>query len=483
MQSYRIGRIEGRWQNFVPPIQGGKFHKLDAGDTAQIDPSTESTADSTSEETSSTSSPDIAAEDTQLLRQRKGALPTPPSSVASDDSSHSKPRMSHMDRRTQQEIDFDISIYPSLDPEVQDNIIRKYRELHVRIKSQGLFQCDYWNYAREAIRYVIFFALSMYFLRLKWYMASAVFLGIFWHQLTFIAHDAGHMGITHNFHIDTCIGIFVANFLGGLSIGWWKKNHNVHHIVTNAPEHDPDIQHLPFFAVSHRFLDSLRSTYYNFVMEYDIVARTTVRLQHHLYYVILAFGRFNLYRLSWTYLILRQAPRKGPAWWHYWLEVVGTIFFWTWFGYGILYKCVPSNGLRLAYLLVSHVVTSPVHVQITLSHFGMSTADLGPKESFAQKMMRTTMDVDCPPWLDFIHGGLQFQAIHHLYPRIPRHNLRRAQHLVQEFCEEVNIPYAIYGFVEGNKQVIGRLEDVARQAKIFAACQQAMVAEGDLGTH
>ena len=95
-----------------------------------------------------------------------------------------------------------------------------------------------------------------------------------WHQLVFTAHDAGHMGITHDPIIDTLIGILIADFIGGLSIGWWKKNHNVHHIVTNHPEHDPDIQHMPFFAVSSRLLHSLRSTYYDRIMTYDIVART-----------------------------------------------------------------------------------------------------------------------------------------------------------------------------------------------------------------
>ena len=81
-----------------------------------------------------------------------------------------------------------------------------------------------------------------------WWATSAFFLGCFWHQLVFTAHDAGHMGITHNFHVDTVIGMFIADYLGGLSLGWWKRSHNVHHIVTNEPEHDPDIEHIPFFC-------------------------------------------------------------------------------------------------------------------------------------------------------------------------------------------------------------------------------------------
>jgi len=126
----------------------------------------------------------------------------------------------------------------------------------------------------------------------------------------------------------------------------------------------------------------------------------------------------------------------------------------------------------------------PLHVQFTVSHFAMSTADLGPNESFPQKMLRTTMDVDCAQWLDFWHGGLQFQAIHHLYPRIPRHNLRRTQKLVMEFCEDVGIPYALYGFVDGNKEVLGTLKQVSRQAAILAKCQRTIAKRGDvLGGH
>jgi delta8-fatty-acid desaturase len=71
-------------------------------------------------------------------------------------------------------------------------------------------------------------------------------MGAFWHQLTFTAHDAGHLGITHSYRIDSYIGIFIANLLGGISIGWWKYHHNIHHLVTNSPEHDPGELLIPY---------------------------------------------------------------------------------------------------------------------------------------------------------------------------------------------------------------------------------------------
>lgn len=481
MQSYIIGKIEGLWVNFVPPIQGGEFRR--------IEEEGEQTSDQdSSEESSASASPIFDAVDApQDLKQRRSGGNLSRSSSATSVSSvgldEPEAKMSHLDLRTKKEVDLDLATYPSLDPRTQEEIVQKYRLLNERIKAEGLYKCNYTAYGFEVARYTLLFATSIYLLQKQWYVLSALFLGLFWHQLVFTAHDAGHMGITHNFNVDTAIGIIIADYLGGLSLGWWKRNHNVHHVVTNEPEHDPDIQHMPLFAISHRFLDSLKSTYYERIMTYDAAAKALVKVQDWLYYPILCFGRFNLYRLSWEYLLGGQAPRKGPAAWTRWFEICGQLFFWSWFGYGILYRGIDTNWHRFLFLLVSHMVTGPVHVQITLSHFAMSTSSLGPAESFPQKMLRTTMDVDCPAWLDFVHGGLQFQVIHHLYPRIPRHNLRRTQKLVREYCEEVGIPYAIYGFVDGNKKVIGTLEEVARQARIMDECRKSMVKSGDYGMH
>lgn len=364
----------------------------------------------------------------------------------------------------------DLEKYPSLDYATQRLISEKYRQLEAKLFQEGYFQCTYWGYARECVRYFTFGGLAYLFLRLKWYLTSAFFLGFMWHQLVFTVHDAGHYAITHDFFIDNFIGAFIASYIGGLSVGWWKHNHNVHHFVTNDPIHDPDIQHLPFFAVSTKLFGDVFSTYYEKTLWFDAAAKFFVRFQNYTYYLILCFGRFNLYRLSWQYLLLGQGPMKGKAAWCRYFEIVGQFVFWYWYGYKLLYQTLPTAGVRIAYVFVSNMVTMPLHVQITLSHFAMSTTDLGASESFAQKMLRTTMDVDCPTWLDFFHGGLQFQAIHHLFPRMPRHNFRSAQSAVIEFCKDIDVQYCIYGFTEGNKEVIGRLGDIAKQASIMRDC-------------
>ncbi|RMZ85329.1 hypothetical protein DV737_g843, partial [Chaetothyriales sp. CBS 132003] len=461
MLKFVAGRVEGQWENMLPPIQGGVFRK-EGEDERKA---------STSDDSSSLPpSPIFDAVQVDGPRQRHRDNASSRTSLAS--LSDSVPTTKETTRFTNNASD-DLSNYPSLDSVAQGKVISAYRDLDVQLRAAGLYNCPYWAYGIESLRYATLFISSMYCLHIGQYLLSGCLLGLFWHQLVFTAHDAGHMGITHNFHVDTCIGIFIADFLGGLSIGWWKRNHNVHHIVTNSPEHDPDIEHMPFFAISSRFFEGLRSTYYDRVMSFDAAAQLAIKYQHLLYYPLLALGRFNLYRLSWEYLLSSQPPSKGPAWWHRWLELFGQCVFWYWYGYLVLYRTIPTASARLVFILVSHIITGPLHVQITLSHFAMSTADLGPRESFPQRMLRTTMDVHCPPWMDFIHGGLQFQAIHHLFPRIPRHNLRQAKPYVEKFCDEVGVPYVCFDFVSGNREVLGRLEEVARQVEVFEAARNA----------
>ncbi|KAH6565298.1 hypothetical protein BASA50_008945 [Batrachochytrium salamandrivorans] len=343
-----------------------------------------------------------------------------------------------------------------------------YRRLETKLHEAGLFTTDYSFFAREIVKFFLLWVAMIYLAlyskeSIIWYFASTMCAATLWHQAAFVAHDAGHSGISHSSMADTLFGIGLANFFGGLSLGWWKRNHNVHHIVTNDPEHDPDIQHVPFLAISTRFMDNLYSSYYNRVLEFDSIAKIVIPKQHLLFYVIMAFGRFNLYANSWMHVFSRTyfVPYRS-------LEIIGMLCFWVWFTF--LLSHLPTVWHIIGYILVSHMATIFLHLQITLSHFGMSTVqdlvqvgDMMVEETYAEKAIRTTMDVDCPRWMDWFHGGLQFQVGHHLYPRVPRHNLRKLRPLVESFAKEHNLEFHSYGFVAGNRYVLGCLEEVAHQ--------------------
>jgi delta8-fatty-acid desaturase len=134
--------------------------------------------------------------------------------------------------------------------------------------------------------------------------------------------------------------------------------------LINSYLSDPTIQHLPFIAISPVFFDSLWSSHYKRTLHFDRFAQFFIQLQARLFYIVLALARFNLYASSYPFLVRKAFDTKrarGGGWaWN--LEVVGIIFFWCWFG-RVLANC-GSWKIGLAYLLVSHVAASPVHVQV-----------------------------------------------------------------------------------------------------------------------
>ncbi|CAL1359654.1 unnamed protein product [Linum trigynum] len=85
-----------------------------------------------------------------------------------------------------------------------------------------------------------------------------------------------------------------------------------------------------------------------------------------------------------------------------------------------------------------------------------------------EKQTRGTVDISCPSWMDWFHGGLQFQLEHHLFPRLPRCQLRKVSLLVQDLCKKQNLPYRSYSFVEANVWTIKTLRAVAVQVRDLA---------------
>lgn len=466
---WRVGTINYQWENLLPPIQGGIYPTTKKAQKTDIKSNVSNSLcnKALNGAPGGPVSPIVPQGVKYVDRKDKDKYyPLAKTDVVVD------PKLL-MDLYDNGLARNDLLSLPSLDYDTQNDIKDHYHKLHARVIRAGLYKCAYSHYARELIKIGSLFLYSFSLLKLRYYSLSALLMGMAWHQMTFIAHDAGHVSLSHNYQIDNIFGMIIADWFGGLSLGWWKRNHNVHHLVTNDPVHDPDIQHLPFFAVTTRLFHNVYSTYYDKFLWFDAFAQKVIPYQKYLYYPILTFGRFNLYRLSWTYLILGEGPKNGPAAWFRYFELAGLSFFFYWFFY-LVVGGIEGGWNKFIYVMVSHMSTMLVHVQITLSHFAMSTSDLGVSESFPSRQLRTSMDVDCPEWLDFLHGGLQFQAIHHLFPRLPRHNLRRAQPYVIDFCKEVGLPYSIYGFGKGNEIVIGKLGEIGKQCSIMLDCTNKM---------
>lgn len=113
---------------------------------------------------------------------------------------------------------------PPVDPKTQIRLSTAYKALHQRVIDAGYYETPYLTgIAPELFRYALLTAISAYTYYKDWQLISAVALGLLWHQLMFMAHDLGHMGVTHSWAIDRLLSIFIADFVGGLSIGWWVE--------------------------------------------------------------------------------------------------------------------------------------------------------------------------------------------------------------------------------------------------------------------
>lgn len=367
---------------------------------------------------------------------------------------------------------------PGICPIEQQRLNESFRALRRELLSEpGLFKCSPLQlYAttmyRGAALFTTFIAFYMYATSRWHYAVSAVALGFFMHTIMFCAHDAGHTEITGNRFWDRVIGGVIASYASGMSLGWWIDQHDTHHLVPNHPEHDPDIQLLPFFAFNTVFFNSIFSTFHNCTIHFDAPARFLVQYQHIFFYPVMVFARFSLFGKSYCYLLTKAKPDGFRT-----FEMVGVVFFWCW--YTLLLKNM-GTGLdgwvtRVMYCLLVLLAVCPIHVQIVLSHSAQDSEDMGVYEGFVHRQLRTTMDVSCPAYLDFVHGGLQMQIAHHLFPRLPRPNLRFASVRIKAWAAVNNIEFKEKSFTAGNGEMVGMLGEIAGQWRAMQATADDIV--------
>jgi fatty acid desaturase len=76
------------------------------------------------------------------------------------------------------------------------------------------------------------------------------------------------------------------------------------------------------------------------------------------------------------------------------------------------------------------------------NHKGMPIIQPGAEPDYLRRQVLTSRNVRGGRVVDFVLGGLNYQIEHHLFPSMPRPNLRRAQPLVRDFCRQRKIAYA-----------------------------------------
>jgi fatty acid desaturase len=93
------------------------------------------------------------------------------------------------------------------------------------------------------------------------------------------------------------------------------------------------------------------------------------------------------------------------------------------------------------------------------NHKAMPIIESATAAGFARRQVVTARNITGGRFTTFLHGGLNYQIEHHLFPSMHRPNLRRVQALVRDFCTTTDLGYSEESFNESFRQIIHHLSD------------------------
>jgi len=95
------------------------------------------------------------------------------------------------------------------------------------------------------------------------------------------------------------------------------------------------------------------------------------------------------------------------------------------------------------------------------NHKGMPTLTQADQLDFLRRQVLTSRNVRGSRMVDYVLGGLNYQIEHHLFPTMPRPNLRRAQPLIRDFRRHHNLPFTEASLVGSYTQALRHLHTVS----------------------
>ena len=103
-----------------------------------------------------------------------------------------------------------------------------------------------------------------------------------------------------------------------------------------------------------------------------------------------------------------------------------------------------------------HLLSAVLPYKVTGGAVGESESRL----DFVRTQVLTARNVRGHPVTDLWYGSLNYQIEHHLFPGMPRLNMRRAQPIIRQFCQERGIEYYETSFFMSYRELLGFLNEI-----------------------
>ncbi len=314
-----------------------------------------------------------------------------------------------------------------LSPPIRNNTIGSgYSELVREVRGLGLLRPRRFYYVVLATLNLVGLALvvaGLFLLRDSWWaILLAPTFAVVSTQMAFFSHDVAHRQVTHRGGVRAALCLVHGNLANGLSYGWWVAKHNAHHAHPNDLETDPDV------AVGAFVWDASQAGGRRGVGSW------LARHQAALFFPMLTLEAFNL-RVSSFQAVLRPGIRYR--------KTEGVLLL----AHVVLYLALLISTLTWAQGLVFLFVHQALFglylgCSFAPSHKGMPVLTAEQDEDPLLRQVLTSRNIRGGHVLDLALGGLNLQIEHHLFPSMPRPNLRRARPVIAEHCRARGIPYA-----------------------------------------
>jgi fatty acid desaturase len=239
----------------------------------------------------------------------------------------------------------------------------------------------------------------------------------------FLGHDAGHRQLFSVTWKNDLVGLIFGNLLIGMSNIWWIGKHNQHHSHPNQLDLDPDLN-IPGICFN---LHEARQK--------QGVERFIMQHQIWVFFPMLLLVAIDMGRSSLGFLLNEWRTIKRP-----WLEIILLLAHWVLVPM-LLISCLGIGHAVLWFVINQSILGFILGSAFAPNHKGMPVLEKDSQLSFLQRQVLTSRNIRAGALTDFWYGGLNYQIEHHLFPSMPRYNLRAAQSLVKHFCQERAIPY------------------------------------------
>ncbi len=323
-----------------------------------------------------------------------------------------------------------------------------YVELKREISSRGLLVRSPRRQILPTAGHVLLLAIvlcGVMFTRGTWWVLlltapAALLFG----QIGFLAHDATHNQILNTSRANYVLSVLLFNLGLGGSRGWWAERHNTHHAQPNRLGVDPDIEG-GVVAITGKQ-----------AREADGFVRFMIRHQGTTIGPLLSLSALQIRVYSALFIRARSLrnPRAELSLFavHYAVYLTALILAMG-VGGGLLFAALHQLLLGL-YLGVAFLP----------NHCGMAVLMPGDQLEFLPRQVVTSRNLRAGRVTDYFFGPLGAQIEHHLFPAMPRHNLRAAGPIVRRVCREQGIPYSETSPWGAFTQVYRHLRAVGRAA-------------------